>query len=308
MSVLVTGGSGFVASALIPRLIEKGHCVLGLSRHPPIGSRELIPIIGDITKPNLGLEDVPEDITAVYHLAGIHSLRQEDKEGFIWKTNVGGTRNVLDTMAKYNIKRLIFTSTAYTWPVNPYGLSKIQNERDLAKFAKEHNIELTILKPSIVMGTAENPYPGHFSRFISAVIRTHRRAELIRRKIEGSLRLPVIEPLFRIKGNPEGKLNLIQIDQVAWGIANIEEAGTFWLTHPDPPTLQQLADWISDLIMVRLKFEPEFKPTPIEAAFQKMTAAFAPYLQGDNFPSNLQLSPPITKSFIQETAKRTVLD
>ncbi|GAH40893.1 unnamed protein product, partial [marine sediment metagenome] len=194
----------------------------------------------------------------------------------------------------------------YTWPDNPYGLSKIENEKDIAKFAKEHNIEVTILKPSIVMGTAEHPYPGHFSRFISAVIQTHRRAELVRRKIEGSLRLPVIEPLFRIRGNPEGKLNLIQIDQVARGIAGIEKAGTFWLTHPDPPTLQQLADWVGEVIMVRMKFEPEFKPTPIEAAFQKMTAAFAPYLQGDKFPSNLHLSPPITKSFIQETVKRSL--
>lgn len=308
MAILVTGASGFVGSALIPLLIEKRHRVLGLSRHPPIGSRDLFPIIGDVTKPDLGLDKVPKDITAIYHLAGIHSLRQEDEEGLIWKTNVRGTRNVLDTMAKHNIKRLIFTSTAYTWPVNPYGLSKIQNEKDIAEFAKEHNIEATILKPSVVMGTAENPYPGHFSKFITAVIQTHRRAELIRRKIEGSLRLPVIEPLFRIRGNPKGKLNLIQVDQVARAIANIGEAGTFWLTHPDPPTLQQLADWISEVIMVGMKFEPKFKPTPIEAAFQKMTSAFAPYLQGDNFPSNLQLSPPISKNFIQETVKRTVLD
>ena len=303
-NLLVTGASGFVGSALIPLLIEKGHRVYGLSRHPPTRSRKLIPIVGDVTEPNLGLKNVPEDITAIYHLAGIHSLNQEDKNGSIWKTNVEGTKNVLEFCLKHDIPKLFFTSTAYTWPVNPYGLSKIENESAITEFAKEHNIEVTILKPSIVMGTAEHPYPGHFSRFISAVIQTHRRAELIRRKIEGSLRLPVIEPLFRIRGSPEGKLNLIQIDQVARGIANIEEAGTFWLTHPDPPTLQQLADWIGELIMVRMRFEPEFKPTPIEAAFQKMTAAFTPYLQGDNFPSNLQLSPPINKNFIQETIKR----
>ena len=306
MAILVTGASGFIGSALIPLLIEKGHRVYGLSRHPPIGSRDLIPIIGDVIEPNLGLKDAPEDITAIYHLAGIHTLNQEDKDSLIWKTNVDGTKNVLAFCLKHDIPRLSFISTAYTWPVNPYGLSKIENESAITEFAKEHNIEVTILKPSIVMGTAEHPYPGHLSQWVSAVIQVHRRAELIRRKIEGTLRLPVIEPLFRIRGNPKGKLNLIQIDQVAWGIANIEEAGTFWLTHPDPPTLQQLVDWIGELIMVRMRFEPEFKSTPIEAAFQKMTAAFTPYLQGDNFPSNLPLSPPIIKSFIQETVKRSL--
>ncbi|GAI35183.1 unnamed protein product, partial [marine sediment metagenome] len=77
-------------------------------------------MVGDITEPNLGLGDIPKDIEAVYHLAGIHSLRQEDKDGLIWKTNVDGTRNVLEFCLKHNIPRLFFTSTAYTWPVNPY--------------------------------------------------------------------------------------------------------------------------------------------------------------------------------------------
>ncbi|MBA7660137.1 hypothetical protein ES703_68136 [subsurface metagenome] len=234
---------------------------------------------------------MPKDIEAVHHIAGIHSLG-EDKDGSIWRTNVEGTKNVLEFCLKHDIPKLFFTSTAYAWAVNPYGQSKIENEREIAEFAEKHDLKVAISKPSIVMGTAEHPYPGHFSRFISTVIQIHQRAELVRRKIEGSLRLPVIEPLFRIKGNPGGKLNLIQIDQVAWGMANIEEAGTFWLTHPSPPTLQQLADWVGE--------------TPIETAFHKMSSPFAPYLQGDDFPSNLQLSPPITKEFIQDTVKRTL--
>ncbi|MBA7686238.1 hypothetical protein ES703_94681 [subsurface metagenome] len=308
MAILVTGASGFVGSALIPKLLEKGHRVYGLSRHPPLGSKDLIPIIGDIREPNLGQKSVPKDITTVYHLASVHTLRQKDKDGSIWGTNVEGTKNVLDFCLKHDIPKLLFTSTAYAWPINPYGQSKMENEAEIKVFAEKHGLKVTILKPSIVLGTADHPYPGHFSRFVSAIIQIHQRAELVRRKLEGSLRLPVIEPVFHIKGNPEGKLNLIQVDQVAWGIANIEENGTFWLTHPNPPTLQQLADWVGEIIMVRMKFKLDFKPTPIETTFHKMSSPFAPYLQGDDFPSNLQLSPPITKDLIQETVKQIILD
>lgn len=306
-TVLITGASGFVGSALIPRLLEKGNRVYGLSRHPPSAKENLLALPGDITEPNLGLESVPKDIDSIYHLAGIHSLG-EDKEGSIWKTNVVGTRNVLEFCLKHDIPRLYFASTAYTWSVNPYGLSKIENEEDIKNFAKKHDLKVTIFKPSVIMGTEEHPYPGHFSQFVLAIIKIHQRAELVRRKLEGTLHLPVIEPLFRIKANPGGKLNLIQIDQVIWAMSNIEDAGTFWLTNPNPPTIQQLLDWIGEFIMLRIVAEPKkFKAQPVEATFQKGMTAFQPYLQGDDFPSNLQLSPPITREFIHSTIKRTLI-
>jgi len=303
-ALLVTGASGFVGKVLIPKLLARGHRVYGLSRHPPIGSRNLIPIRGDVTEPNLGLEDVPKDIAAVHHLAGIHSLRTEDKDGSIWKTNVIGTKNVIDFCVKHDIPRLYFTSTAYTWEVNPYGHSKIRNESSLEIAMELHNLRVTIFKPSIIMGTRENPYPGHFSQFVAAVIKIHRRAELIRRKLEGTLRLPVIEPVFRVRGNPQGTLNLVPVDAVAEAMANIESVGTFWLTNPAPPTLGQLAEWVGDFIMVKMKFLPEFKPSPIEATFQKMVSAFQPYLQGDNFlPSNLKECSSVDREFIEDTIK-----
>lgn len=306
MAILVTGASGFIGSILTEELLEKGHRVYGLSRHPPEPAENLIPLWGDITQPNLGLIETPsKDITVVYHLAGIHSLRQEDKDGSIWRTNVEGTKNVLDFCLHHDIPRLYFTSTAYAWAVNPYGRSKIKNEEDILHFAEKHGVKATIFKPSIVLGGG---YPGHFSRFIKAIIQVHHRAELIRRKIEGSLRLPIIQPVFRIKGNPNGKLNLIQIDQVVWGMSNIQDPGIFWLTNPSPPTLKQLTEWVGEFITVDLRVEREFKPTPIEATFQKMATPFEPYLQGHDFPSNLQLSPPITSDFVHNIVKQAVLD
>ena len=302
MAILVTGGSGFVGQALTPRLLNKGHKVYSLSRHPPAPSENLVPLIGDILQPNLGLSEGPKDIHAVHHLAAIHRLG-EDKDGSIWETNVEGTQNVIDFCLKHNIPHLYFTSTAYTQGRNTYERSKAFCE----SMIKASDIpKVTLFKPSIVMGTAEHFYPGHFSQFVTLIIKIHQRAEIVRRKIEGTLRLPIIEPAFRLRANPAGKLNLVPIDAIADAMADIEEPGTFWLTHPDPPTLAQLVEWVGSFIMVKIQIEPLFRATPIEALFTKMSAAFTPYLWGDDFPSDLKKCPPITEEFITSTIKRSL--
>jgi len=303
MAILVTGASGFVGQALLPLLLGQGHKVYGLSRHPPEAREGLVPLVGDITEPDLGLSHVPKDIHAVYHLAGIHRLSEDDSNGLIKRTNIDGTQNVLDFCTQHGIPRLFFTSTAYTLGRNPYERSKIINEEDIKRYQRKQALKVTIFKPSVIMGTAEHPYPGHFSQFVSLVIKIHHRAEIIRRKVEGSLRLPVLEPVLRIRGNPDGKLNLVPIDAVAKAIAEIKDEGTFWLTNPDPPSLGDLAKWVSELILVDMRIMPEFTPTPIEITFHKLAAAFQPYLQGDNFPSDIS-GCPITREFIHNTIKR----
>lgn len=301
MDVLVTGASGFVGTALIEELLKKGHRVYGLSRHPPIGSRNLVPVRGDILLPDLGMGKVPQDIHAVYHLAAIHRI-DEDKDDPIWETNVTGTKNVIAFCVKHGIPRLYFCSTAYTQGKNTYERSKKLCE----VMVNESDMKITIFKPSVIMGTEEHPYPGHFSQFVKLLIKIHQRGEIVRRRLEGTLRLPILEPVFRVKGNPDGKLNLIRVPEVAWNMADIEGTGTFWLTHPNPPTLQQLCDWVGEFIMVRIKVEPEFKPTPLEMTFQKMAEAFQPYLWGDDFPSALKDCKPITREFITATIKRSL--
>lgn len=137
MAVLITGASGFFGSALTERLLERGHHVYALSRHPPVARENLIPLQGDITELGFGLSEVPKDIHAIYHLAGIHSLRMKDKDEAIYSANVVGTKNVLDFCVGHDIRKLIFTSTAYTWEINPYGRSKIKNEQDIAGYVKK---------------------------------------------------------------------------------------------------------------------------------------------------------------------------
>jgi len=301
MAILITGASGFVGLALIPKLLEKGHKVYGLSRHPPAPAKNLIPLQGDILQPDLGLDKVPVDIHTVHHLAGSHRLG-EDKDGSIWRTNVDGVKNVVDFCIKYSVPHLYFTSTAYTQGRNVYERSKAFCEW----MVKESKIpKVTIFKPSIIMGTEHHFYPGHFAQFVLLLVKAHQRAEPIRKKIEGTLRLPIIEPVFRMKANPQGKLNLVPIDVVAGAMADIDKEGIFWLTNLDPPTMQQIVEWVGEFIMLKIKIMPTFKPTPIEIMVEKMLTAFIPYLWGDDFPSDLK-DCPITREFIHQTIKRSL--
>jgi len=299
MRILLTGASGFLGKALLPYLSSR-NTIYALSRHPPEPSKNVIPLVGDITEPDLGLEVIPHKVDRVYHLAALHHLGK-DKDGSISQTNVIGTRNVIAFCHKHQIDQLYFCSTAYTigGGRNPYEESKVECERMLNRCGIP---KVVIFKPSVVMGTKENPYPGHFSQFVTMLTRSHNRAEIIRRKMEGALRLPLIEPVLRVRGNPEGYLNLVTIDEVIKGMVKPRTADTYWLTNSYPPTLGQLAEWISEVIRVRFSFHiEEFKKTPIESLIAHKVSAFSPYLWGDSFPSHLRSHPPITREFIHET-------
>lgn len=301
MAILVTGASGFLGKVVTEKLLEKGHKVYGLSRHPPAPQEKLVPLEGDILKIDFGLQKVPRDIHAVHHLAAIHTLG-DDPDGLMWQTNVEGTGNVIDFCRQEKIPHLYFCSTAYTEGRNVYERSKALCEEMVTDSGIRR---VSIFKPSVIMGTAEHPYPGHFSQVVSLIIKIHQRAEIIRRKIEGTLRLPVIEPVFRMRGNPEGRFNMVTVDRVALVMTLLDEPGTYWLTNPCPPTLKEVLEWIGEFLLINIKIMPDFKPTPIEAQFLKVAASFQPYLQGDDFPSDMPEGR-ITREFIHDTIRRSL--
>ena len=301
---LVTGASGFLGKALVNRLVEQGHLVYSLFRNPNNvleGTVNHGLIQGDVLKDNLGIVwDLPH-FDRFYHIAGIVNLGP-DSNGMIYTTNTLGTRNALGFCAKYDIPHILFCSTAYTSGNNSYERSKAVAEM----MVRESDIPVkTIFKPSIVLGTPEYPYGGHFSQFISTILRVHQRAEKIRRKVEGTLRLPPLRPSVRIKGNPEGYLNLVCVDKVADRMAEITDPGTYWLTNPRPPTLRTLAGWCSEVMMVDIKIERDFKPSPIEYQLGRLVGAFTPYLQGDDFPSDIT-DGELDKEFIKWTVEKSL--
>jgi uncharacterized protein YbjT (DUF2867 family) len=76
-SVLVAGGSGFVGSHLVPRLLRDGHDVRVMTRTPEARQDEAVEVVGDITKPAT-LEPALAGCDTAFYL--VHSLDRSDFE------------------------------------------------------------------------------------------------------------------------------------------------------------------------------------------------------------------------------------
>ncbi len=110
MKVLVTGGSGFLGSALARRLAADGFQVTTISRRlPEFSDHERITSIrGDITRPET-LPAEPDGFEAVFHTAakaGVWGPKNEYRAA-----NVCGTENIIKFCLRHGISKLIFTGS-----------------------------------------------------------------------------------------------------------------------------------------------------------------------------------------------------
>jgi nucleoside-diphosphate-sugar epimerase len=110
MKVLVTGGGGFLGSAIIRALIANGHSVRSYSRgdYPHLQALEVDARRGDICDAD-ALRLAADGCDAVIHAAakaGVWGAADEYEQ-----INVQGTRNVIDACRALNIRRLVYTSS-----------------------------------------------------------------------------------------------------------------------------------------------------------------------------------------------------
>ena len=113
MKYFVTGATGFVGSHVTRQLIERGHQVIAVVRHP-IKAVELADLGVVLCQGDVALKDSMRapmtGVDGVFHIAGWYKVGTKDKsEGE--RTNVQGTRNVLELMRDLGIPKGVYTST-----------------------------------------------------------------------------------------------------------------------------------------------------------------------------------------------------
>ncbi|HLC16151.1 MAG TPA: NAD-dependent epimerase/dehydratase family protein, partial [Thermodesulfovibrionia bacterium] len=111
---LVTGASGFIGGRLVRRLMEKGESVRILVR-PDADLSGLDGLNFDLVEGSIlssgSLEKAAAGCRRIYHAAALYKLWLRDPS-VIYRTNVDGTRNVIEAGLKAGVERIVYTSSS----------------------------------------------------------------------------------------------------------------------------------------------------------------------------------------------------
>lgn len=180
MRVLITGGAGFLGSALANRLVGLGHTILVLDDLTAGDPRRLKPSVlftrGDV-------KDIPklwtllQGVDCVYHLAA----RVRVPESIHYPSdyndvNVGGTVAVMEAMRDTGVKRVVLASSGALYgeqaeqpvsegqspnPNSPYGVSKLAAEYYVSTLGALYNIETVALRIFNTYGPGQDLPPSY---------------------------------------------------------------------------------------------------------------------------------------------------
>lgn len=175
--ILVTGGTGFIGSHLVERLLEQGRKVRVLVLKTPfeaiekdneslLRSKGAKIYYGDLLDKK-SLREAVEGVDTVFHLGGISRPMNIVTRRY-YDTNVLGTKNLLEVLKRKKLKRFIHVSSVSVLGVSPdghplredeiqpeslhYGLSKREGEHVALSYYHKHKVPVVVMRPSLVYG------------------------------------------------------------------------------------------------------------------------------------------------------------
>jgi nucleoside-diphosphate-sugar epimerase len=276
---LVTGGTGFIGSALVLRLLERGHGVRvldnnsrGTERRLGKAAGDVEMMIGDIRSSEF-VERAVEGVDAVHHLAFVNGTENFYKHPeLVLEVGAKGMINVVDACIKHGVPELILASSSevYQSPpqvptdesvplivpdlMNPrysYGGGKLFSELYAINVAARRLDRVVIYRPHNVYG----PDMGW----------EHVIPQLAARMAGLAMQAPSGEIDFQIQGSGQETRSFCFIDDFIDGLELVQDRGTtanvYHIGTTEEVTMTNLAHRIADQIGRKIRI----LPGPIQA-------------------------------------------
>lgn len=198
MKIIVTGGCGFIGHHLVNKLIKNDHEVIVIDDCSASNDKFYFNEKAKYYKYNICEYDLIEplfkDIDYVFHLAAESRIQSAiDNPKYAVDVNVIGTTNVLLACRKYNIKRIMYSSTSSVYGLtnsfptkenneidclNPYASTKYCGEEMIRCFTKLYGVDSCIFRYFNVYGE-DSPVTGPYSLVIGIFLNQKKNNEPI---------------------------------------------------------------------------------------------------------------------------------
>jgi len=256
--IFITGGTGFIGSHIVEELIMKGYrlrClvrkkesaakILCLLRNIPYSEKYIEFVYGDITQKLT--KHYFRDVTIVLHLAAAIETGYYQNYDVLYKTNVLGTRNVVEailaggetienfihfsSMAAIGIRDLdtLVTEDIECKPDTPYGKTKYESELLLRRYWEENKLPVTILRLPTVYGPREQ---YNFRKLVKAI--KNKR--------------------FAFIGDGENLTSVLYVKNLSHEIDKFFVKGRgeiYHLADPEPISWKKLVEYISEVLGIQ---------------------------------------------------------
>ncbi len=265
MTILVTGGAGFIGSNLCEALLIKGYNVVCLDNISTGKIENIQPFIdiytdkfkfirGDIRN----ISDCKKSIEGceyVLHQAALGSVPRSINDPITTnEVNIGGFLNMLVAARDAKVKRFIYAASSSTYgdskelpkiesrigkPLSPYAVTKYVNELYADVFYKTYGLETIGLRYFNVFGRRQNP-DGEYAAVIPLFIKKLMNKETLTINGDGSYSrdftyIDNVIQMNMLALNTKNELSINNIYNTAYGESN---------------TLNQLVNYLKDLLSV----------------------------------------------------------
>jgi nucleoside-diphosphate-sugar epimerase len=165
MRALITGGSGYFGCLLRGRVLERGDTVRIFDLVDVADRPAAVEYVAGDIRDAAAIGRACQGVDVVYHNVAQVPLAKD--RALFWAVNHGGTENLLVAARNAGVKKIVHTSTSAIFgvpkrnpvdetteptPMEEYGRAKLAGEQLVRRFAAEHELDVTIIRPRTILG------------------------------------------------------------------------------------------------------------------------------------------------------------